>query len=132
MYLKKNTLRVFYDNNSEPSKFKKKNVKGQILRKLEYKKLFLASTLTIKIYLHCQIFDEFKIMRAGDKRRTSNSKTKKVIHYSSSWHEYILNNTNSFIGETFTNSLILGIFLRLSLSIFHSILQKFMFVIFTS
>ena len=60
--------------------------------------------------------------------RTFSSKTRKVVYYSSSWHEHILNNTNSFIGETFTNSLILGLVMILSLSIFYSFLQKFRIV----
>ena len=60
--------------------------------------------------------------------RTFSSKTGKVVYYSSSWHEHILNNTNSFIGETFTNSLILGLVVSLSLSIFYSFLQKFRIV----
>ena len=35
-----------------------------------------------------------------------------------------LNTTNSFIGETFTNSLIFGFFVRLYLSIFDSFFAK--------
>ena len=38
--------------------------------------------------------------------------------------EHILNNTNLFIGETFTVSLILGFFVSLLLSIFYSFLQN--------